>query len=282
MTALLVFLGAGMGAGVLLVLWSVRYPGRAPNMPTLRRQYPDLPGRTLEAAGGALLAGLLTRWPVGVLAGAVFGFFAPDLFGGRARRSVETDQTAAIASWTEMLRDTMAAASGLEQAILTTAPIAPAPIRPHVNALVARLHREPLAPALHELAESLSNPTADLVVSALTLAANGEAQDLGDLLGSLAGAARDGASMRLRIEASRARTRTSVRIVTGVTAVMAVLLVLLNRNYLQPFDSATGQCVLLAVLACFAGALWWLVRMARYVAPERFLAGAERSRQPWS
>ena len=107
------------------------------------------------------------------------------------------------------LRDTMAAASGLEQAITTTAPIAPAAFRSEIQAMVARLRRERLATALAELADSLANPVADLVV-ALTLAANGEAQDLGELLGSLSAAARDGATMRLRIDASRARTRTSV------------------------------------------------------------------------
>jgi hypothetical protein len=88
--------------------------------------------------------------------------------------------------------------------------------------------------------------------------------------------------MRLRIDASRARTRTSVRIITGVTAAMAGLLVLLNRSYLQPFDSATGQCVLLLVLACFGGALWWLLQMGRFVAPERFLGPVDRSTTPWS
>jgi tight adherence protein B len=51
--------------------------------------------------------------------------------------------------------------------------------------------------------------------------------------------------------------------------------VLLNRTYLKPFDSAVGQTVLLGVLACFAAALWWLVAMARYVAPERFLTSAD-------
>jgi tight adherence protein B len=234
-----------------------------------------------KAAIGGLVAGLLTRWPVGVLGGFLFGYFASDLFGGRLHRNAETEQTEAIASWTEMLRDTMAAASGLEQAITTTAPIAPVAIRPQIQTLVARLRRERLSTGLAELAEGLANPVADLVVSALTLAANGEAQDLGELLGSLSGAARDGATMRLRIDASRARTRTSVRIITGVTVAMAGLLVLLNRTYLQPFDSATGQCVLLLVFACFGGALWWLVQMSRYVAPERFLVASGPEEEPW-
>jgi Flp pilus assembly protein TadB len=262
-----------MGGGLVLVVWGLRRVDPPPEPPRLSRRPAHLPPRLIKAAAGATLAALVTRWPVGVLGGLALGWFADDLFGSRAQRQAETDRTQAIASWTEMLRDTMAAAAGLEQAITTTAPIAPAPIRPQVQALVARLPRERLASALARLADDLSDPTADLVVAALTLAAHGEAQDLGDLLSSLAAAARDSATMRLKIDASRARTRTSVRIIAGVTIAMALVLVLLNRTYLQPFDSATGQAALLVVVACFGGALWWLAAMAHYVAPERFLVG---------
>jgi Flp pilus assembly protein TadB len=279
-------LGTGIGAGLVLVAWGLR--PRRPQDDLSRRirstgpRFADLPARLARAAVAGLVIGLLTRWPVAVIGGAALGFFASDLFAGRGQRSAETDRTAAIASWTEMLRDTMAAAAGLEQAIVTTAPLTPAPIRPQIRALISRLERERLAPALAELADDLADPTADLVVSALTLAASGEAQDLSDLLGSLAGAARDNATMRLKIEASRARTRTSVRIITAVTLCMALLLVVLNRSYLSPFDAAGGQAVLLAVVACFAGGLWWLASMARYAAPERFLVRRRGEDSSWS
>jgi tight adherence protein B len=181
-----------------------------------------------------------------------------------------------------MLRDTMAAAAGLEGAVITTAAIAPAAIRPHLQTLVARLRSERLSSALVQLAEDVADPTMDLVVAALSLAASGEAQDLAELLGSLAGAARDNATMRLKVDASRARTRTSVRIITGVTLVMALLLVLLNRSYLRPFDSAAGRGVLLIVFACFGAALWWLASMSRYVSPQRFLTNPSERVAPWS
>jgi tight adherence protein B len=272
MTALLLLLGGGIGGGVVLVVWGLRRteapPGRSRRA---RLPFRDLHTRLLRAAVAAIVVGLLTRWPVAVIGGATLGFFSTDLFAGKGQRSAQTDRTTAIASWTEMLRDTLAAAAGLEQAIVTTAPLAPTPIRPEIRALVTRLERERLAPALSQLADDLADPTADLVVSALTLAASGEAQDLSELLGSLAGAARDNATMRLKVDASRARTRTSVRIITAVTVAMALLLVVLNRSYLTPFDSAAGQGVMLAVVACFGGALWWLASMARYEAPERFL-----------
>ncbi len=112
------------------------------------------------------------------------------------------------------------AAAGLEQAIIATAPVAPLPIRAEVVTLAVRLEGERLAPALRAFADEVADPTGDLVVAALVLAAEHQAQRLGELLGSLAAAARDQATMRLRVEAGRARTRTSVKVVVGVTATL--------------------------------------------------------------
>jgi len=287
MIALSLLLGAGIGAGILLVVTGARGraipagPAPEPLAERLSRRVPHLAFRASLSLLGGLVAALLTRWPVGVVGGMALGFFARDLFSSRGQQRHQTDRTEAIASWTEMLRDTMAAAAGLEQAIITTAPLVPIAIRAEVGGLVTRLQRERLGVALAAFGNDLADPTADLVVSALTLAASGEAQELGELLASLAAAARDSATMRLRVDATRARTRTSVRIISGVTIGMALLLIVLNRTYLAPFDSVTGQIALLGVFACFGGAFVWLTSMARYVTPERFLAAA-RPEAPWS
>ena len=140
-----------------------------------------------------------------------------------------------------MLRDTITAVSGLEEAIVATAHLAPPEIRAAIGDLVLRLERQPLSASLAQLADDLDDPTADLVIAALALAARGEAKELADLLSSLAETARDNASMRVRVDAVRARTRTAVRIISGVTVVMVALLLILNRSYLKPFDTAAGQ-----------------------------------------
>ena len=44
--------------------------------------------------------------------------------------------------------------------------------------------------------------------------------------------------MRLRVEAGRARTRTSVKVIIGVTSALVVGLALFNRGYLAPYDTA--------------------------------------------
>jgi len=189
---------------------------------------------------------------------AVPSLWRPDA-GARAR----TDRIEAIAVWAEMLRDTLAAAAGLEQAILATAQTAPAPVAAEVAALAQRIRDgERLPDALHTFAEDLNDATGDLVVAALVMAATRQARQLTDLLSSLARSAREQATMRLRVEAGRARVRSSVRVVVGVTLSMATGLVLLNRGYLQPYDQATGQLVLLLAGSLFAVSFAWLDRIA--------------------
>jgi Flp pilus assembly protein TadB len=137
------------------------------------------------------------------------------------------------------------------------------------------LERERLSTALREFANDVADPTCDLVVAALVLAAEHQAHRLGELLGILAQAARDQATMRLRVEAGRARTRTSVRVIVGVTLALAAALAVLNQTYLDPYDSAVGQLVLLAIGVLFAAGFIWLARMTRPIRPERFLAPTE-------
>ena len=276
MTFLAVLAGLGFAAGVWLVVDGLRPPDPAAFVP-LPREGPSIDLRRIcfgIVAGLVLLT--LTRWPVAFAAGFAAGWFAPDLVGAKAAQQQAIARTEALASWTEMLRDTLAGAHGLEEAIVTSAAVAPEPIHPEVTALAERLRRQPIDEALDDFGRDLVHPIGDLVVTALRLAAGGSSGDLNELLGTLAVSARDEAAMRLRVEATRARLRTAVRVITLCTASTALGLVVLNRAYLQSYESAVGQVILAIVLAAWGGALWWLARMGDYVAPERFLASDGR------
>ncbi len=270
MTAFAAICGAGIGFGLVAIaawLRGVPVPLRGRTRISRQRVLTRLAG----AAAAAIVVGALTGWPIGALLAAAAAWVLPDLLRVGPSRARSVARVEAIAVWTEMMRDTLAGAAGLEQAILATAPVAPAPIRPEVGALAARLLNDRLVPALRAFAADLADPTADLVVAALLLAAEHEARQLGPLLGSLAQAARDQVNMRLRVEAGRARTRTSVRVVVGATLFMAAALVVLNRSYLAPYGSAAGQFALAVVGGCFAAAFAWLTRLARPAERDRVL-----------
>ncbi|HTZ44895.1 MAG TPA: hypothetical protein VMB79_13615 [Jatrophihabitans sp.] len=276
-------LGALLGGGIGLGLWLVLRGWTAPAAP--RRPWPGRRGaqrrdllKLLACLAAALLGGVLTGWVVGAALTGIAAWWLPRLLGPDRESARRIARFEAVASWAEMLRDTLSAAAGLEQAILVTAPLTPDAIRSHVVAAAGRVQAgQRLAPVLRDLADDLADPTADLVLSALVMAAEQRARDLGELLGSLAKAARDHAALRLSISASRAQARSEVRITVGVTVTFALGLLLLDRHYLIAYDSAAGQLVLLAVGVLFAGGLALTQRFARIPEPQRFLTVAAGS-----
>lgn len=230
--------------------------------------------RIASFAAAFLVVAAITGWVVGGLLAALAVLALPGLLGGKLNRERAIARTEAIASWTEMIRDSIVAASGLEEAIVATAPVAPAPIAGEVRALVRRLEHQRLPDALATFGEDLDHPSGDLVVAALVIAARMEASDLSGLLSRLAEATRGEARMRIRVEVGRTRVRTATKVIVGVVIAAIAFLTLVNRDYLAVYDNAGGQIVLAIVGGIFAVGGWLLKRMAEIQLPERFTARA--------
>ena len=282
-TAVSALLGVGVGVGMLLVIvgWRGVDPNRQPGFRsrTRSRRAHNAPRDQRQALRIGLaiavgvLAGVATGWVVGAVLAGLAVWALPRVLGRDPEHARRVARIEAIATWTEMLRDTLSAAAGLEQAILATAPLSPPAIRGEIADLAAGIENgDRLAPSLRYLADRLADPTGDLVIAALVLAAAQQARQLSGLRGSLAHAAREPASMRMRVEAGRARTRTSVRVIVGTTLCFAVAVVLLNRPYLAAYDSTAGQVVLLGISVLFGLGFTWLARIAKVTEPDRFLA----------
>ncbi len=276
MTLLLVAaLGAGVGLGAALVLAGLT--GRPVLRLDLRQTIERLTTTTPVARiAGAAVGGLAVLAITGWIAGGALAFlavmFSSRIVGGKAEREASVARTEAIASWTEMIRDSIAAASGLEEAIVATEPVAPRPIRHEVRRLADRLRHSSLSDALTAFGDDVAHPSADLVVAALTIAARMEASDLTGLLSRLSESIRGEARMRIRVEVGRTRVRTATKVILGVVGATVVLLTLLNRGYLAAYDSAGGQVALIVVGGIFALGGWLLARMSGLEQPDRFTA----------
>jgi len=234
--------------------------------------------RVALAAGAGLTAAWATHWTVLVLVAAGVGWWAPTWRRSRGTYSRELALVEAIAAWTEQIRDTLAAANGLEHAIGATAALAPPPIADAVQRLAARAEYERLPDALRRFADEVAHPMADFVVAALVIASEKEARDLGALLGSLAESARDEARMRTRVWVGRARSRSAVRIIITVVLTFVCFLLAFDRAYLSPYDTAGGQLILTAILAAFGASFVIMERIGRITMPERFIARREAER----
>lgn len=231
--------------------------------------------RFVGAVALGVVAWSLTGWLVLGVGVVGMAWVAPSVFAGAATRRADAEVAEGIASWTAMIRDTMAGAAGLETAIATTAAIAPASIRPQLAGFTARLRHSSLAASLPFLRTDLNHPSADLLVAALGAAARFDARDIGGLLEEAVKSIRADAEMRARVEVGRARIRTSARLVTGANLVLFVLLVTGASQLLSVYDTAHGQVFLAVVVGVWLCALWMLARLSRFDLPERFRLRAE-------
>jgi tight adherence protein B len=230
--------------------------------------------RLAVAALAAAFFGLVTGWPVAVPIAGLAAYALPGLFA-LTSGAVAIGKIEAIATWTEMLQGTLAAAAGLSQAIIATSAISPRPIRSAATRLAAQLNagihpRE----ALLQFADEVEDPCADRVVCALVLAVTSRAQQLGDLLTALADSTREEVALRLRIETSRASVRSGVRTVLVFSIAFASGLALLGHSYLSPFGSTTGQMLLALVALLYGSGLTLMVWLARPPKPVRLLGSS--------
>jgi Flp pilus assembly protein TadB len=272
--AVLSGLAAGLGLG-LLVAGLVGFP-RKPKEPTasstadrLLRRYGQ---RAVIALSVGLLVGLASQWPVLGIGTAVLVFFWNQLFGGAGSEKLAMRRIEALALWTESLRDTIAGAVGLEQAIPASVRAADPVLAEHLGALLDRLRgRMPLPEALQMLADDLNDASADLVLAALILNAKLRGPGLRDVLTALGRSAREEVDMRQRVIAQRAGTRRSVQIIVAVVAVFVLVMAVFNRNFVRPYGTPLGELVLALVLLLFGLGFWWLRRLADVEPPARFL-----------
>jgi Flp pilus assembly protein TadB len=223
---------------------------------------------------------LLTQWAVAGIAAGVLVFFWDRLFGGAGEERAAMKRVEALAGWTESLRDTIAGAVGLEQAIPASARASAPVLRPHLDALVDRRRaRTPLPDALQHLADEIDDASADIIVAALILNARLRGPGLRQVLGALAKSAREEVDMRNRVMAQRASTRRSVQIVVAVSVAFVLGLSVFNREFVEPYGTAIGQVVLAIVCGLFALGFWWLRKLSTIETPERFLVKDDASVQ---
>jgi len=226
----------------------------------------------LAAFVGAAFVWAYTSWPVG-------GFWA---FAGiisipllRSKKHSATDEIAkveAIATWSEQIRDTMNASAGLQQSLIATAANGPAVIQRELAAFARRAPRGDLTGALQQLGLDLDHPASDLVIAGLVSATELDAGRLVPLLSRLASSIRDEAEMRVRIEVSRARVRTSMKIVGFFVSLTIALLIIVGRDLLKGYQTTLGQFWLLVIGGVVVLAIWSTRKLAEVPRPERFVA----------
>jgi Flp pilus assembly protein TadB len=281
---LAIMVGAVTGGGLFLLVVALRGLPPAPKNRGPGRLERQL--RQLFSIRGAvaLIAGVLvlvaTGWVVAGVGVALLAYSWRSL-GGAASERKAMARLESLATWTESLRDTIAGAVGLEQAIPSSIRVADVSLREPLTKLVDRLHtRVPMHVALRRFADDLDDPSADMIIAALIINSRLRGPGLRALLGALAASVREELDMRRKVNAGRRSTRRSVQIVVAVSVGMAIALAVLDHTFLSPYDSVYGQFMLVIIGAIYAAGILWLRRLATFETPQRLLGSAGAAAVP--
>lgn len=216
---------------------------------------------------------LATRWlMLSLLVAAMVMSWHRLLHDQRAddeRRRIE-----GIAKWLEDLRDTLrGTAMGAEEALEQVASRPPAAIaKPLQHFAQHRRQGYRTESALTDLADELAHPTSDAAIAAICLVIGGStgAGRLYGTVNSLAAAARHEVSARERIDRTRAVYQSSMKRLVVIGALLVAYLRFAAGDLLDPYNTATGQVVLLLPLGLWLGCVLWLRSLCRYETPRRY------------
>ncbi|MEY9949203.1 type II secretion system F family protein [Kitasatospora sp. GAS1066B] len=231
----------------------------------------------VSGAGGAgLLVWLLTSWPLGGLltAAAIVGM--PWILQPGRGSKVQILRLEALEEWVRRLADIHTAGISLEQAVASSVRSAPKTIAPYVARLTSRLASGWQARlAYRAFADELNDASVDSVAALMIMHAADRGAGLSAALRELAGQLSEEVLMRRKVEADREKPRTNFRWVS-LFCMGAFALSMLSGAYVQPYNSITGQLVLLILAAAFVAVLVWMRRMALTKPAPRFLPPADR------
>jgi Flp pilus assembly protein TadB len=253
----------------------VERPSRPRKVRTVTRQTRML---LLGGLAAGIVAFLVTGWVLALVIVPVAFVGLPILLSSSSAAQ-RIERLEAMEEWSRSLSGVLTVGVGLEQALVATLRSTPAAIAPEVTRLVARLRaRWVTEDALRAFADELDDATGDLVAANLILGSRRRGAGLASVLEGLAESVAADVRARRQVEADRAKPRATARWVTLISVGVLVILAV-SGTYVEPYQSALGQVILVALLAMYVATLVWMKRMAIGRAMPRFLAPVPATRE---
>ena len=186
-------------------------------------------------------------------------------------------QLEALSEWTQRLAGLLRLGMGLEQAMITSRRSAPEELAGQIINLSDRL-RLGWRPedALRAFADELDDITADKVAAALILSVNDRGPGLAQGLEDLAATVREEVAGKRKVEADRAKSRTTVRWMTLITLAIVVAGFFVP-SFTRPYNTLLGQLVLAFLTAGFIATLALMRSLGTFRHIARFLIADARS-----
>jgi tight adherence protein B len=229
----------------------------------------------LAGVAVGFMVAALSGWLIALVAIPVLVLAVPYLLTMPKPRDVGILE--ALDRWVRSLTATLSTGKSITDAIRVSRRTAPMTIASQIGVLVARLNnRWDTRDALLRFADDLDSPDADAVVAALILAANRGATGASTTLHALADSIQSQLKGRRAIETERSKPYVVVRQVTVISMLTLILVLALNPQFFDPYQTPIGQLILSVLVCLYLGSLILMRRRAQPSPRPRILVGGRR------
>lgn len=197
---------------------------------------------------------LLGQWPVLLFVPAVA--FGPKVLLDRRVASRVSQIEAQIEPWLVAIANALKASSSLSDAIASTTPLIPAPMRDEVDLLIKEYELgTPLDQALDNLAGRLQSRTLSGSVLALKVARR-SGGNLSEMLENAAAALRELARLEGVVRTKTAEGKAQAFVISAIPAPMLLGIRAIDRHFFDPlFGTFLGNLILAGAAALWAVAI---------------------------
>lgn len=226
----------------------------------------------LSAGVLAIAAWVATGWPVAAIGAVALVVLAPRAVVLARRQRQEQAMLDATRMWLLQLRTSLRAGVGLETALRETASqiSTDSPLWMPLQRMLATLDVAGPDAALALLAREMDNHVGDTAMTLLSSALHHSQRGVSDALAALGEWADQDLSHMRQVAAEARGLRLTRQMVTAIFVVLAVYLRVTSPELMAPYETLTGQFVLLAIGGVAAAAVYLLQRWSSVQRADRF------------
>ncbi len=223
------------------------------------------------ALAAALIAQILTGWPVVTLTAAGLGAALPAWYLRQRAASRRAEVEEALGEAVETLRDAVRIGLSVEECLRALARTGPLALRPVLSELERDIRLAGFEEAVARARERLQEPLFDTLAVALLTSYRIGGRQLAQVLDGISRSVRSSVQVRREVRAQQAQNVLSARVIAALPVVLVLVIRATNPNYLTAFSQPAGQALLGLCLLSVAVGYTVMLRQARLPGAGRLL-----------
>ncbi len=225
---------------------------------------------TLAIVIGAIF-GFGTGWIVAGIFGIMMGWVIPDITGSYSKGRRLVAEVESWEQWVSQILNLVLSGNSIPVAIHASVDHAPDFLKEDVGILSQEIRQQDFGKALDNFCDRVESSYADQIILGMKVAYESGSR-ISNVFADLVDTLRKEVEVAKRAESARQVANSQGILSISVALMLVVFIVIINRGYLDPFNSGTGQVVLGLVGMIFSVSIFTIKNFSIIYVRPRLLA----------